>query len=268
MINTYEHIHWKYAGKSPQEINVYKEYYNKVFSELNINRIHDCTCGSGALTFPLIYLGYNVSGSDISEIMVDHAKDRVKSENLNNDFFVADLRNINNYNLGKIDCLISTGNSLAHVNNEDFFDFITSASRLLSKNSYLYFDTRNWDKIVEHKQRFLPYRLNITDERIQQILQVWDYNADNSITFNILIHDYTNDGYLIGTDYQFVPPYYPITYKDINEILSRNGFRIIKRYNFDLFGLWKTDQSKNIDFIESEDDLAMVDWYSVLAIKE
>ena len=51
----------------PQVIQAHKEYYEAVFADLDIVKIHDCSMGSGGLTFPLCELGYEVSGSDINE---------------------------------------------------------------------------------------------------------------------------------------------------------------------------------------------------------
>lgn len=265
MINTYEHLHWKYAGRTQEEIEVYKKFYKKIFSELKIKRIHDCSCGSGVLTFPLIYLGFDVSGSDLSNKMIELANERAREESLKNHFFIEDFTKIDERLNEKIDCLISTGNSLAHVDNHGFSKFLSCASNVLQKNNYLYFDTRNWDKITENKQRFLPYKLNIGEVNYLHIMQVWDYNLDDTITFNILIREFDKDGNITNKDYQYAPPYYPLKYNYIQKELEKNGFKILKRYNFDLFNLWS--KKNKIDQIQSDEEFKSIDWYSVLAVK-
>jgi|LGVF01.1.fsa_nt_gb hypothetical protein len=81
---------------------------------------------------------------------------------------------------------MSTGNSLAHVTNEDVKTTLNEMGTLVKKGGYIYIDTRNWDRILRTKQRYYFYQpIFKNDERIN-VMQVWDYNSNDTITFNLL----------------------------------------------------------------------------------
>ena len=82
---------------------------------------------------------------------------------------------------------MSTGNSLAHVNNDDVKRTIREMDKLVKPGGYLYFDSRNWDKEMrEHRHMTFanPY-LREDGSRINYV-QMWEYPPDGSIRINIL----------------------------------------------------------------------------------
>lgn len=116
MVNSYDSDSWKPTSNKAAEAS-FIEYYAKIFSPYNIDTMHDCTFGSGSLTYPLYKMGYSMSGSDLSENMITLARNYIQQEGLEIEVFQKDFREINLDN--KVDCLISTGNSLPHVSNTD-----------------------------------------------------------------------------------------------------------------------------------------------------
>jgi SAM-dependent methyltransferase len=52
-------------------------------------------CGTGRLTIPIASKGYDVSGLDISESMLEEAKHKANNLKLNIEFVLADMRNFN-----------------------------------------------------------------------------------------------------------------------------------------------------------------------------
>ena len=52
----------------------YQSHYQKMFEGREIHSILDCSFGTGCLTFCLAELGYQVSGSDLSSTMLEHAR--------------------------------------------------------------------------------------------------------------------------------------------------------------------------------------------------
>lgn len=131
-------------------------------------------------------MGYVVSGSDISMDMLNKAKEKNKSENLKIQLQQSDFRDLTSNIKGKFDCVMSTGNSLAHVPNEEVKKSLYQMAQLIKKKGYIYIDTRNWDRILSTKQRFYYYQPIFKDNQRINAMQVWDYNIDNSITFNLL----------------------------------------------------------------------------------
>ncbi len=67
---------------------------------------------------------------------------------------------------------------------------------LVKPGGYLYFEIRNWDKILTDRKRFFPYAPFFDGDTRVNLTQIWDYNSDGTITFNIM--------YLFEKDQRYV----------------------------------------------------------------
>lgn len=172
-----------YNNESNQRL---MDYYRMVLGGKQIESIHDCSFGTGHLTFALADLGYVVSGSDISNEMLENARKNARDRNLVINLKQSDFCKVADVIDAKFDCVMATGNSLAHVNNEDLKIALSSMSELVNSNGYLYLDTRNWDKIINSKQRFFCYNPFFKGEDRINLVQVWDHISDTEIIFNLL----------------------------------------------------------------------------------
>ena len=72
------------------------------------------------------------------------------------------------------------------MTNEEAEAVLEQMDALVKSGGYLYFDMRNWDKILEKRQRFYLYNPVFDGDTRINFLQVWDYNADESMTFHLL----------------------------------------------------------------------------------
>ncbi len=79
---------------------------------------------------------------------------------------------------------------------------------LVKPGGYIYFEIRNWDKILEDKRRFFPYAPFFDGDTRINLTQIWDYNSDGSITFNIL-YVFERDSRFLQTEV-FEEHYIPI----------------------------------------------------------
>lgn len=248
--NFYEHPDIYDIAHTEKLNEVLKEYYITIFNGKKINSIHDCSFGTGNLSFILSKIGYDLSGSDLSEKMLNKAEEKIKKEGLSIELIKCDFRKLTEKIDKKYDCVICTGNSLAHVSNNDVDKTLIEMSKLVNEKGYIYFDTRNWEKILETKQRFYYYQpIFRGDERIN-FMQVWDYNLDDTITFNLL-YSFEKDNKIYKRE-EFQEVYYPFKLKFIEEKLNKLGFIDIEINNF-----------LNLDVKEFED----MEWYSVIARK-
>ena len=91
---------------------------------------------------------------------------------------------------------MSTGNSLAHVENKDVLYTLHEMDKLVKPKGYIYFDLRNWD-----------------------------YNLDGTITFN-LVYSFEKDKKIVDKKISSVY-YYPISRKMIINELKEMGYTII-----------------------------------------
>ncbi len=201
-------------------------HWETVFAEKNINSVLDISIGTGSLTLPIAEMGKSLFGSDISFEMLSRCREKAEQKNINIDLRQCDFRNLINTFDRKFDCVMSTGNSLPHVNNSDVCDVSRQMDLLINDGGYLYLDMRNWDMILDKKERFYLYAPVYKDDLRINAVQVWDYNTDGSMTFNIL-YTYEKDNKIVKKEL-FVEHYFPISLDIIKEKLYELGYAELK----------------------------------------
>lgn len=236
-----------YNNQSNQRL---MDYYAMVFKDKQITTIHDCSFGTGHLSFALADMGYQVSGSDISNDMLNNAKKNAQNRYLDIHLVQSDFCKIADVMDTQFDCVMSTGNSLAHVNNQDLKTALTSMAKLIKPGGYLYLDTRNWDKILESKQRFFCYNPFFKDGDRINLVQVWDHLSDKEIVFNLL-YTFEKDNKIYKQEETAVK-YYPFTKDLLMSYLNELGFEQVEIFDF-----MKPDNTNFED----------MNWYSLCAKK-
>ena len=231
--------------------NAYKKHWENLFKEKSISTLLDVSIGSGQVTIPVTDLGIKLSGSDLSEDMLKNCEKKLISKGIEADLNKADFRDLSCWNARKFDVVASTGNSLAYVSNEDVLKAIELMDSHVADGGYLYIDIRNWDKILKEKKRFYLYDpFFVNDDRIN-FIQVWDYNSDGSMTFNLL-YTFEKDNKIYRKE-KFEEHYIPISKELMLIKLKDLGYKDIQTYMFPAYA-----PCENIDD---------VDWYTVFAKK-
>ncbi|WP_034328432.1 class I SAM-dependent methyltransferase [Alkaliphilus transvaalensis] len=206
------------------------EYYKRILEGKEIYTIHDCSYGTGNLTDELARMGYKVSGSDLSSSMIQQGVEKNRQEGLAIDLTQCDFRNLTNHIHNQFDCVMSTGNSLAHVSNDDVKIALKEMTSLIKDGGYIYIDLRNWDRILETNQRFFYYPPIIKDNERINTIQVWDYNLDGTMTFNLL-YTFEKDHQIYHRE-EFKVVYYPLKKDFLIQELKNLGFKDICIMNF------------------------------------
>ncbi|HOV26946.1 MAG TPA: class I SAM-dependent methyltransferase [Pseudobacteroides sp.] len=68
---------------------------DKMFKSRGVNKTLELGCGTGILSTCLAELGYNCTGVDIDEDMLEVAREKAKNKGLNINYLKGDMRNIN-----------------------------------------------------------------------------------------------------------------------------------------------------------------------------
>jgi len=164
----------------------YKKHWEAIIGTKSIHSMLDVSIGSGSVTLPVLDLGIELSGSDLSETMLENCKKKCASKESSVELKCSDFRDLSCWGDKKFDLVASSGNSLGYVNKDDVLVALEQMDEHVAEGGYLYFDSRNWDKIVKDHQRFYLYNPMFNGENRVNVVQVWDYNEDGTITFNIL----------------------------------------------------------------------------------
>lgn len=225
-------------------------FYQALFTNADIKTMHDCSFGTGNLSIVLKLMGYQLSGSDINDKMLARATEICKQRRLDIPLFQADFTNLSKYTDKLYDCVMATGNSLAHVTGADLLKALIEMDRCIKPGGYLYFDSRNWDKILREKKRFYTYNPSFKDAERINLVQVWDYHDNDEMIFNFL-YTFEKDSRIIRRE-TYSETYYPLKLSNIKAQLIQMGYHIQKIVNFG-----------SVDVTDIEE----MDWYALLAKK-
>jgi|SRR5690554_5288149 len=196
-----------------------------LFKKYNVNTILDCACGTGLQSIGLAKAGFDVTGSDLSDKMLEIARENAKKEDINSiKFFQSDFREVRNKVNKNFDAVICMGNSIPHLKqNSEILKAFKNIYDCLNKGGIAVFDIRNYDSMLENKPRFLPMRINAQkDGKIVSILYVFDYLKD-IIRFNVvyLIEDRDTGDQAMDVE---IIDYNPIKSELFTSLLKETGF--------------------------------------------
>lgn len=201
---------------------------NHMFEKLNITRndtILDCACGIGTQALGLANLGYNITGSDISEGEIERAKKEAAKRNLCIDYFAADFCNLSAVFQKKFDVIIAMDNALPHLTEPKQLKQAASSiyARLNTGGTFIA-SVRDYDSILSDKPHSPePYILNLPNGR-RVAFQIWDWDdGDIYHLTQYIIED--------GDDLQihkFASVYRAITKAELTGVFNDAGFRNIQ----------------------------------------
>lgn len=209
-------------------MNTYKKfsyYYDEVMKDINYNlwyefiseyindssKILDLACGSGSLAILLKGFGYDVEGIDLSDTVIEIAKEKAKINHLNIPFYIQDMTN---FDTGKkydvITCFFDSVNFLdTHGKVEKLFDAVY---KNLNENGYFIFD-------IFSLAMFERYSDNCFKEDYETFQIDWLTRNDGDTR---LIHEITikeDDAIYKETYFEYLYDYKKLNFK---------GFEIIK----------------------------------------
>ncbi len=199
-----------------------REHWQTILSGKPIHTLLDVSIGSGNLTLPLLDLGITLYGSDLSESMLQKCRQKAITRNGAVDLRVSDFRKLTSAFSQQFDCVASTGNSLPYVPNDELLDVLEQMDALVRPGGYLYFDVRNWDRMLSTRQRFYLYNPVFHGDTRVNLVQAWDYNQDGTMDFNLLF-TFEKENKIVQKEV-FQEHYYPVSQKLLLDELTAMGY--------------------------------------------
>ena len=237
--------------ETEKRYQITKRHWATVLAGKSVKTLLDVSIGSGNLTLPLGELGVELYGSDLSGAMLERCREKAGKRGFPIDLRVSDFRRLDECFDRTFDCVASTGNSLPYVTNDEVFGVLAQMDRLVRPGGYLYVDIRNWDRILETKQRFYLYNPTFLDDVRMNLVQVWDHHEDGSMTFNLL-YTFERENKIVQKEV-FEEHYFPLKRHLLLDQLERLGYREIEITCLPAFLNAKPEEA---------------DWYCVLAQKQ
>ena len=227
------------------------KHYETVFRGKSIQTLLDVSIGTGGMTLPLVNLGIRISGSDLSETMLNRCRKKCETRSIPATLKCSDFRTVADVFDEQFDCVASTGNSLGYVSNEDVLKTLEQMDSLVKPGGYLYLDLRNWDMILEKKPRYYLYNPSFIGDTRVNLMQFWDYLPDNTVDFNLL-YTLEQNNRIIQKEH-FLEHYIPVPRQLILDKLNELGYQNIETMLMPAhFGPFDPDTS---------------DWYCIIARK-
>ena len=237
--------------ESPSRDAITRKHYETVFSGKSIRTLLDVSIGTGSMTLPIAELGIAISGSDLSQNMLDRCRRKCEARSIAANLVCSDFRNVAQEFNEQFDCVASTGNSLGYVSNEDVLKALEQVDALVKPDGYLYLDLRNWDMILEKKPRYYLYNPSFIGDTRVNLMQFWDYPPDGTVDFNLL-YTFEQNNRIIQKEH-FVEHYIPVPRQLIVDKLQSLGYQ-------DLETMLMPAHFGSFDPVTSE-------WYCIIARK-
>ncbi len=144
----YEKLFENYAQKYDNEVFVKgtKGECDFIEQELNYDKslkIIDIGCGTGRHSIELTKRGYSIIGIDLSESMLEKAREKAKAQNLKIEFLKLDARNLSYENEYDVAIMLCEGAFPLMETDEMNYEILKSITKSLKKGGRIIFTTLN-----------------------------------------------------------------------------------------------------------------------------
>lgn len=228
-----------------------REHYETIFQGKEIHTLLDVSIGSGGMTLPIADLGIRLYGSDLSQDMLDKCQMKADGFHIPITLKCSDFRTVSAQFPQQFDCVISSGNSLGYVPNDDVLLTLEQMDHLIKDGGYLYFDIRNWDMILSKKPRYYLYNPSFLGDTRINLMQFWDYPPDGCVDFNLL-YTFEKENRILQHEH-FIEHYFPIRQQLLLDKLEQLGYSNVEIYSM--------PKHRGVFDIETSE------WYCVIAKK-
>jgi SAM-dependent methyltransferase len=167
---------WQAATRE-QAVILEKLFTDKGFSKSA--RILDCACGIGTQAIGLAALGYDVTGSDISDCALAEAQARAKKNNVPIRLEHADFCALSDTFSEAFDIVIAMDNALPHMlTREALAKAIGSITDQIAPGGLFVASIRDYDALLQTKPPYSPPYIHQTDKGQRVCFQTWTWEGD------------------------------------------------------------------------------------------
>ena len=135
-------------------------YYTRLLSIYGVQngRICECACGTGALTIPLHYRGFQMTGIDISREMLWQAAQKSRRRGIAIPFVQQDMKSLNLHR--PVDAVLATCDGVNYLmTEEELTGFFTCAHRSIRPDGTLHDITYLWQNTWHERQQYIDLDL-------------------------------------------------------------------------------------------------------------
>lgn len=228
-----------------QHIDEKNKTIEEVLRKYKSKSVLDMACGTGAQVFYLINLGYKVIGSDFSPGLLEIARNKALKQNIAVKFIDADMRNLQ---IGEFDAVITIDNAIGHLVKNDFNIAISNIYKNLKSGGIYIFDILNLDamtdEVIEADSKKMTCESITIDGTIIQNVRHSTIDRDNGILTSDEMITIQKNGDQKQIKNKCSLQIY--TMNDLNDMLSKNDFKIVEQHKIDAYTFHQDDQGYSI----------------------
>ena len=215
-------------------------FFKKLFEENKVRKILDLACGTGHHTIFFAKFGYEVTGVDLSQNMLQVAKENAKGIS-GVQFLKAGFLDVYPKLKDRFDAVICLGNSLPHLlSQKDLKKTLQNIYNLLNPGGIFILQNRNYDKILKKKIRFMPPNITERDDEKIVFFRILDFLKDK-VLFNLVTFRQKEGKWSSQTKSTLLRP---ILRQEMQNLLIGQGFKRQKfygDYQFSPFGRYVSE---------------------------
>jgi glycine/sarcosine N-methyltransferase len=153
-------------------------FFRKVFEDHGARSVLDAGCGTGMHAISFARRGLQSAGADLSPAMIDTAKNNARRAGVQVAFEVAAFGGMAGRFATPFDAVICVGNSLPHLSDDEALrSCLADFSTLLRPGGILVIQNRNYDRLLQERQRFMPVATRVEGDDETLFLRITDFPA-------------------------------------------------------------------------------------------
>lgn len=162
-------------------------FLKSVLDEAGARRVLDAACGSGGHALWLARQGYEVTGADVSPVMIKLAQQKAAADGLGVPFVVSDLANLQTSTV--YDAVLCLGNSLPHLlTQDDLVAALRGMAGVLRPGGALVLQNLNYDLRWQKQPRWFMAQGGVLDGQEVLVWRFADYDVPaGRIAFHIAL---------------------------------------------------------------------------------
>ena len=218
LASQYDKLFLDWQATTQEQAHILDRIFTANGFDKNAN-ILDCACGIGTQTIGLAAIGYNVTGSDISDGEIAEAKERAKKNNVSVAFEHANFCALSDTFSERFDIVIAMDNALPHMlTSNDLASAIKSIVNQIKDGGMFVASIRDYDALLMDKPPYSPPYIHKTEKGQRVSFQTWTWEGDNYRLIQYIVDD--EDSLQVS---KFECEYRATRRQEMTDLLMENG---------------------------------------------
>ncbi len=165
-----------------------KSFLGKICADAGARSVLDAACGTGMHAIAFARAGLECAGADLSAAMVEKARQNAAAAGVQVRFETAGLGELATRVGNGFDAATCLGNSLPHLlDDASLASALADFAALLRPRGLLVIQNRNYDRLLQQKQRFMPPASREDESGETIYLRITDfYGEQETVGFTIV----------------------------------------------------------------------------------